>query len=558
MAFVTTVQEALDLAERYLFGAEPGRLPAVLHQALTEATDGRDRVRLAAALGRCWAYAGEPDRAVTFADSAMREAETLADPALLAEAVDASLAAHWGVDELDLRRTLARRLDEVTAHITDGEARLRAHGWLLTVACESLDVAAMNRQVRALEVLGEQSARALGIAASRRLMLDLLRGRTDTIDTLVGIAERALAQAPEPDGVMMLGAMRGYGAVIAADKATAAQMAALAEELADAEGIRELYAESAWLWLGAGDVDHARDLAERFDADVLASLPKNFNYLLVHQLLLEVALAADARELVERFTQFLLPYPGRAVINAGAVMFHGVTDDTLSRALIVLGRPDEGAILRERALATYRRIGARWWSERLERSPAASVRTLTMYPGREGVWLVGSGSTVVAVPARRGLEYLHALISHPGTDIGAESLVNRLEVPIQRPAGPVLDEQAIRAYRARLAAIDAETDDADLRGDEAWSRQLSAERDALVAELAAATGLGGRRRATGGSQERARVAVKKAISAALDALRSAAPPLAAHLGAHVSTGLSCRYDPDPEVVWHLHPHPNAG
>lgn len=553
MALVTGVQEALELAERYLFGAEPGRLPAVLHQALSEATDRRDRVRLAAALARCWAYAGEPERAVRFADSALREAETVADPELLAGALDACLAAHWQVDELDLRRTLARRLDEVTAHVTDDEVRLRAHVWLLTVACESLDLAAMNRHVHALEVLGERSPRALVFAASRRLMLDLLRGRTDTVATLVELAERGLAAAPEPDGIMVLGAMRGYGSVIASDAATAAEMAALAEQIADAEGIRELYAESAWLWLGAGAPDHARDLAERFDDDVLAALPKNFNYLLVLQLLLEVALATQARELVERFTPLLLPYEDRAVVNAGAVMFHGVTDDTLSRALTLLGRRDEGSALRERAMATYRRIGARWWRERLERSEAPGGTNLTLRSGGHGVWLVGSGDAVVAVPARRGFDYLHTLISHPGTDLSAESLVNRLDVPTQRPVGPALDEQAIHAYRARLAAIGAEFDRADIRGDAAYAKRLSEERDALVAELAAASGLAGRRRAAGGSQERARVAVKKAISAAVGALGSVDPALAAHLAERVSTGLFCRYDPDPAVVWHLTP-----
>jgi hypothetical protein len=52
MADVTGVQEALDLADRYVFGSEPGRLPAVLHDALAHADDPADRVRLASALAR--------------------------------------------------------------------------------------------------------------------------------------------------------------------------------------------------------------------------------------------------------------------------------------------------------------------------------------------------------------------------------------------------------------------------------------------------------------------------------------------------------------------------
>ena len=83
------------------------------------------------------------------------------------------------------RRALAARLDEVAAHVLDPDARLQAHLWGLQVACESLDVQAIHRQMRALERLGEESPRALFFAASRRLMLDLLRGRTDTTARLI-------------------------------------------------------------------------------------------------------------------------------------------------------------------------------------------------------------------------------------------------------------------------------------------------------------------------------------------------------------------------------------
>ena len=46
--------------------------------------------------------------------------------------------------------------------------------------------------------------------------------------------------------------------------------------------------------------------------------------------------------------------------------------------------------------------------------------------------------------------------------------------------------------------------------------RLEAEREALVHELAAATGLGGRARRAGDAEERARVAVRKAVASALD------------------------------------------
>ena len=60
-------------------------------------------------------------------------------------------------------------------------------------------------------------------------------------------------------------------------------------------------------------------------------------------------------------------------------------------------------------------------------------------------------------------------------------------------------------------------------------RDRGSERDALVDEIAAATGLGGRLRVSGSSGERARVAVQKAITAAIDRIATVDEPLARHL-----------------------------
>ncbi len=109
-------------------------------------------------------------------------------------------------------------------------------------------------------------------------------------------------------------------------------------------------AEIAWIYLGIGLPDDARRLAATFDERVLSNLPRDHNYLLILQLLLDVALATGLDEMVETITPLLLPYAGRAVINAGAVMFHGVTDDTLARACERLGDAERAAALREKAL----------------------------------------------------------------------------------------------------------------------------------------------------------------------------------------------------------------
>jgi hypothetical protein len=74
--------------------------------------------------------------------------------------------------------------------------------------------------------------------------------------------------------------------------------------------------------------------------------------------------------------------------------------------------------------------------------------------------------------------------------------------------GEVLDKQALSAYRRRLAEIDADLDEARSWADTGRAAKLAAERDALLDQLRAATGLGGRPRVPGSVHERARIAVR--------------------------------------------------
>src|SRR5713226_8932962 len=160
-----------------------------------------------------WPAAGRtPVRLSGPASSRTRRWNARGSPELVADCLDAALAAHWGPDELDVRRSLVTRLDEVAAHVIDPDVRLQAHLWGLQVACEALDLQAIHRQMRALELLGEESARALFFAASRRLMLDLLRGRTDTAARLTAMAATAAERASLADAWMVLKAMPAYAA----------------------------------------------------------------------------------------------------------------------------------------------------------------------------------------------------------------------------------------------------------------------------------------------------------------------------------------------------------
>jgi hypothetical protein len=544
---------ALGAASVHLFGTEPGRLPAELYEVLVRTVDDADRARVSAALARVWSYSGYPERGAPFAAEALERAERTGDAELLSDCLDAALTVHWGPDELDQRVALTARLAEVAAHVLDPVARLQATMWSLEVACQALDVPAMYRHLRRLEKLGEESPRARFFAASRRLMLDLLRGRSDTVATLVGMAEEASHEAGLADSFMVLEAMKGFAALVTGDVAACAASAAQATEFARLEGSAVVSAEAATLWVGAGQPGPAVDALNGFYGEVLDHLPRDTNWLLTVHLVLTAAAATDQDELVDCAGRLLAPYEGRAVFNTGALAFHGVTDHSLAIAADRRSDAQEARRLRDRAHATYTRLGATWWRARLLRDlpdRATSPASWCLHPAPGGGWLVGSPQAPATLPALRGLSYLRALVRSPGREISAVDLATgAATTAIQGDLGPAVDRAALLAYRQRLDELDDAI--ADTGSDAHRLEALQDERDAILAEVRSATGLGGRARTTGSTRERARVAVTKAIGTALQRITEAAPAAGAHLGAAVHTGATCRYQPDEEICWIL-------
>jgi hypothetical protein len=393
----------------------------------------------------------------------------------------------------------------------------------------------------------------LFFAASRRLMLDLLRGRTDTAARLRGLAADAAETASLADAWMVLKAMDAYSAAQSGDIAACEAGAAECEEFALAEGVTVVCAEAAFLWSCTPRLDRARALVRTFIAPVLDDLPRDVNWLLTLQCVLEAALAVGDREVVGNCARLMAPYEGRAVFNAGAVMFHGVTDDTLARAAALLGDPATAMRLRDRAMATYERLGAQWWRDRLAswQPPPADgdsrgPRRPPLHPAPGGFWLVGPAGAATPLPALRGLGYLRDLLRRPHQPVAALDLVAAGTGTVAQPGlGALLDRQAISAYRTRLRDLDSELAEAEQWSDIGRADSLSKERDALLEELARAAGLAGRARTAGSSAERARVAAKKAISSAIDRIATVDEPLARHLQACIHTGLTCTYEPDP-------------
>jgi hypothetical protein len=115
----------------------------------------------------------------------------------------------------------------------------------------------------------------------------------------------------------------------------------------------------------------------------------------------------------------------------------------------------------------------------------------------------------------------------------------------------VLDERARAEYKARLADLDDDIDDATMTNDPERAARARAEREFVGAELAAATGLGHRSRRLGDESDKVRKTVTARIRYTIDRIRRIRPALATHLDAHVHTGVECEYRPDALVTWRL-------
>jgi pimeloyl-ACP methyl ester carboxylesterase len=163
---------------------------------------------------------------------------------------------------------------------------------------------------------------------------------------------------------------------------------------------------------------------------------------------------------------------------------------------------------------------------------------------RDGdVWTVSFAGQTVHLKHARGLTDLATLLASPGRRFHASELMGG---PTGEPAprsgaDPMLDERARTAFRTRLAELDEQLEQAQAMELPERVARLEGEREAILEELRAATGLGGRRRALGDSGERARKAVTGRIRESIARLHQLHPAAARHLDATVTTGIYCVY-----------------
>lgn len=182
------------------------------------------------------------------------------------------------------------------------------------------------------------------------------------------------------------------------------------------------------------------------------------------------------------------------------------------------------------------------------------------------VWLLRWEGEETQLRNQRGLEFIEMLLARPHKEIHSRTLMAN-DVPAETASEAsrslssgeisvatgegmeVVDMQALESYRARLTEARAELDEAQANNDIGRVESLQKEIEIISEMVRSSSGLDGRRRKTGSDNERARVAVRKRIKAALDRIRRDLPALHAHLAAGLQTGTVCSYEPEYPTRW---------
>ncbi|WP_433257738.1 hypothetical protein ACQPYK_21370 [Streptosporangium sp. CA-135522] len=241
----------------------------------------------------------------------------------------------------------------------------------------------------------------------------------------------------------------------------------------------------------------------------------------------------------------------RARLGQALALRDGMHDEAARRELALAAQ--EAAAL-QMALQMTRQMtlppsgGPRDPAPEVDRGGDVGKRASAMVCRRRGrQWQIEMDGRTALVGHSVGMGHLAVLLANPGreilaTDLAAGPALAGEGVPGDgAPAQPLLDDRAMNSYRQRLSQLQADIDECESMNEIERVATLRAEHDWLIDELAGATGLAGRLRTFTGSQERARIAVGKAIRRALDRITEADPIIGDELRATVETGVRCCY-----------------
>lgn len=547
--------------------------------------------------------------AVTYLDDVASRLELTADALALAreagderalvQALAARCDAIAGPDHCATRARLAAEIVDVAIGLREPQLELLGRRLLLVAQLEVGDLAGVERVARAFAATSETQRRPLysWYVPLWRAMRAALEGRAADARSLLDEAERLGAEGQSDNAVVLVSTLRWCLAAELGDTEVVGTLTAGAP-LEAFPGVWPMVARALTL-AQVGKVDEAR---ARLDA-VAPRLPeaeRDSEWLPMMAQVAEIISSVGPHPIAGYVYDVLLPYRSLFVVEGIGAAVRGSLERHLGIAAAALARSADSVGHFDAAVAANERLGAGLLVARTLRdagvalndperlraareqysalgahrrvaeiddlfglpqpAAAASLHQAATRFAREGeVWHVAYAGREVRLRDSKGLRDLAQLLAEPGRPVPAMFLLaagrsHRRptlddDLHAEGDLGDVVDLAARQSYRRRLAELDEEIDDADQAGDPERSARTTAEKDALVAQLAAAYGLGGRPRRAGDPAEKARQTVTARIRDALGRIEAVHPELGQHLRQSVHTGRLCVYGPDPPVHW---------
>jgi len=579
---------------------------ALLEEALAlldDADIGRWRVTLLSRLAGAVVFE-ESTRAAELSEEAVTQAERLGDRRLVLHALLARRMVLWGPANVPARVEATRRLLELLAHSRSPEHAFIIHLFHIADLLEAGDAGAADQAIaaygRALEQTNLPFYRWQYL--SMRAMRAATHGRFADAEELategLGLGQRLQSPNALLRHLIHLFPIRraqGRGGELEP------LIAAAVERAPALAGLR---AALATLHVDLDRPDDAQRHFERLAEAGFERIPPDLTWASTMAYLAEVCFAlGDAARAATLFA-LLAPHRDRVVVVTFAHGCEGAVarylallaatlgrwdeaDDLFARAVVmnrrleaipqlghtqrdwaaVLGRRGEtarAAALREQARATYAAAGMTHHAARLpgeEAPPAAAPAAATpnVLERRQREWRIVFDGRETVVRNLKGVRYLAELLARPDRETHVFELYAAVDAPddtsravLRAPrasSDPVLDAQALAAYRQRLLDLRDEIEEAEGLGDLGRIERARAETGAIEEELGRAVGFGGRPRRQSDAVERARKAIYNRIQSAAAAIDEALPELGRHLTTSVRTGTFCVYRPERPTAW---------
>ena len=522
----------------------------------------------------------------------LAEARRLGHGVALAEALSLTHHVLLRPDRVDERLPLADELVGVASAAGDGALVLTGLCWrvvdLFHLGDPRAERALADLRTRA-DALNCRSI--LYIVAALDVMLVVRDGRLADAEAAAADCHSLGVEVGDVDAFAYLAAhllsvrwMQGRGAELLELAAAVADSPTLVpSEFAFRATVARLAAE-------AGQTERARRTLDTLAAAGLDALPQSSSWLTGMLAIAETAHALADVALAKDVYRLLLPFADLPVMPSLGVACFGSVHRPLGLAAVTAGDQDGGIDHLERAVVANTRLGNRpmttccgadlglallrrnhpadrrragqlldraieeaermdmaaraeeWRAARREAEQRAGPAPIAIRREPPG-WLVAHPGGELSVGDLVGMQYLARLVAEPGRALPALELAGAQAGPADPSRQPVLDAPARAAFTARARELAHAVRRARADGDRPRVEALEDEIEALTAELNRTAGLCGRTRTFAGPAERARTAVRKAISRALDAVEAGDPALADTLRLSLRTGYECCYDP---------------